>query len=108
MAKITIEQIGGNCPVQAEGRIGSEPFYFRARGQRWSIGIGGDVVGNPDWYYEEEYPGGQFTAGWMTEAEARSFIGQATDRYRAAKSTVSTDDGQPDERQEWHDYDPDA
>lgn len=104
MAEILIDQIGGNCPVQAEGKIGGKEFYFRARGEHWSIGIGGDVVGDPDWYYEEEYPGGQFAAGWMTEAEARAFIDQAAERYAAAQD--SNDDGQPDERQEWHDYDP--
>ncbi len=105
MPEIVIEMIGGNCPIQAEGTINEAPFYFRARGERWSIGVGGDVVGDPDWYYEEDYPGGQFSAGWMTEAEARTFIDQAAERYIAAAN--SSDDGQPDERQEWRDYDPD-
>lgn len=103
---VKIEQIGGNCPVQAEGKIDGQPFYFRARGESWSIGIGGDVVGAPDWYYDEDYPGGQFAAGWMTEAEARAFINQAAEQYLARHE--SNDDGQPDERQEWRDYDPDA
>lgn len=107
MTNVHIEMIGGNCPVQAEGTIAGKEFYFRARGERWSIGIGGDTVGDPDWYYEEEYPGGQFAAGWMTEAEARTFIDQAADRYIASQSS-SADDGQPDERQEWRDYDPEC
>lgn len=106
MPEIVIGQIGGNCPVQAEGTIAGEPFYFRARGERWSIGIGGDVVGEPDWYYEEDYPGGQFAAGWMTEVEARGFIGQAAERYAARAEPE--DDGQPTEIEEWRDYDPDA
>lgn len=79
--RMRIDQIGGNCPVQAEGTIVGQPSYFRARGEHWSIGIGGDIVGHPDWYYEEKYPGGKFAAGWMTEAEARAFIGQAAKRY---------------------------
>lgn len=103
---VEIDMIGGNCPVQAEGKINGEPFYFRARGERWSIGIGGDVVGEPDWYYEEDYPGGTFAAGWMTEAEARTFIDQAAERYLVRPD--ASDDGQPDERQEWRDYDPEA
>ena len=83
---ITIGWLGGNCPVQAEGTIGGEPFYFRARGDRWTIAIGGDVIDNtvgrgaadkPSWFYEEEYSG----AGWMTEAEARAFIEDAAQRY---------------------------
>ena len=78
---IIIDMISGNCPVQAEGMIDGAPFYFRARGEHWSIGIGGDVVAEPDWYYEEEYPGGAFAAGWMSAAEARAFIAQAAERY---------------------------
>jgi hypothetical protein len=107
MTTVVIDKIGGNCPVQAEGTIAGQPFYFRARGEHWSIGIGGDVVGDPDWYHEEEYSDEQFAAGWMTEAEARAFIEKAAEKYQAAQSD-DNDDGQPDERQEWHDYDPAA
>ena len=107
MTEIKIDQIGGNCPVQAEGTIAGEPFYFRARGEHWSIGIGGDVVGEPDWFYQEEYPGEKFAAGWMTEAEAFAFISQAAERYDADFAAVN-DDGQPDERQEWCDFDPEC
>ena len=74
---ITIGWLGGNCPVQAEGTIGGEPFYFRARYDRWTIAIGSDVFDKPGWFYEEEYP----NAGWMTEAEARAFIEDAAQRY---------------------------
>lgn len=106
MSEMIIDMIGGNCPVQAEGHIGGQPFYFRARGTHWSIGIGGDVVGEPDWYHEEEYPGGPFAAGWMSETEARQFIRGAADRYLSEKR--ESDDGQPTEAQEWHDYDRDC
>lgn len=82
MTQITIESIGGNCPVQAEGEVDGKPFYFRARGEHWSIGIGGDdVVLTPEWYMEEKYPGGQFAAGWMTEEEAVAFINKAVAKY---------------------------
>ena len=50
---LKIDMLGGNCPVQAEGTIDGRPFYFRARGQSWSMGIGGDVVGDPDWYMKQ-------------------------------------------------------
>lgn len=80
-AALTIDWIGGNCPVQAEGTICGKPFYFRARGSKWSIGIGGDTVMEPEWYYSEPYGDGPFDAGWMTEDEARSFIKQAAERY---------------------------
>ena len=74
-------QIGGLCPVQAEGTIDGKPFYFRARGSAWSIGIGGEPVGSPEWSHREPYGDGQFDAGWMRLHEARAFIEQAAQRY---------------------------
>jgi hypothetical protein len=93
--ELAIDWLGGNCPVQAEGRIGGVPFYFRARGEHWSIGIGGDVVGKPDWYHEEEYPGGEFAAGWMSETEARQFIHDVTERYLSEMRDARTTPPKP-------------
>lgn len=105
-AGVLIIHLGGNCPVQAEGTVDGEPFYFRARGERWSMSVGGDdVVGAPDWYYEEPYGDRPYAAGWMSEYEARRFIEEAADRWR---NRPTEDDGQPDEAQEWRDYDPDC
>jgi hypothetical protein len=70
---IDITLLGGNCPVQAEGTVNGVPFYFRARGARWTMGIGGDVVGNPDWRVELPY-GTDYEAGWMSLEEAEAFI----------------------------------
>lgn len=105
---LIIDQLGGNCPVQAEGTIGGQPFYFRARGEHWSFGVGADPVGEPDWYHEEEYPGGKYAAGWMSEDEARAFIDKAAQLYRERdqKWGDARDDGQPSEQQEWQDFDP--
>jgi hypothetical protein len=33
---------GEASPLQIEGRIDGAAFYFRARGDSWSIGMGGD------------------------------------------------------------------
>jgi hypothetical protein len=117
---IVIDHLYGNCPVQADGFIDGEPFYFRARGEHWSIEIGpgnthlvveaGDaarhnkskdgsheterdahdrVAALPVWRYEEEYGGGKsYVAGWMTEEEARAFIAQAAERWRAEVAHV--------------------
>ena len=104
--KLIIDDLGGNCPVQAEGTIDGRPFYFRARGSAWSFGVGDDPVGEPEWEYEQEYLGGPFAAGWMTEDEARSFIEYAAEKYATRDVPPPNDDGQPDEAQEWHDYDP--
>ena len=77
---VVIDWIGGNCTVQAEGTVDGEPFYFRARGERWSIGIGGDPVDEPKWFYEEPY-GTWPDAGWMAVEEAETFLQAAVRRY---------------------------
>lgn len=84
---VVIDQIGGWCPVQAEGTINGAEFYFRARGQRWRIGIGGDVVMKPDWALEEPYGSERFEAGYMPLDEARAFIDKAARLY--AEETAS-------------------
>ena len=85
---LQIDLIGGNCPVQAEGTVDGVPFYFRARGRRWQIGVGSDPVGAtmgaPGWHYEEPYGDDAYAAGWMTEDEAMVFIRKGTDLYRLA------------------------
>jgi hypothetical protein len=80
--ELKIDWLGGNCPVQAEGTVGNKKFYFRSRGARWSMNIGGeDLITNPEWRYEEPY-GETFEAGWITEVEARLFIEKAVRKYR--------------------------
>lgn len=80
--KVEIHNIGGNCPVQAEGAIDGKEFYFRARGQRWSMSIGGDdVVLSPKWYYEEDWGDGPYDAGWMPEDIAREKIAISAKMY---------------------------
>ncbi len=81
--------------MQAQGKIDGEPFYFRARGDSWSLSIGSedkddsnlgvhgrDVVGNPSWEYEEEYGDGPYDAGWMKEDVARQMIEKAAKMWR--------------------------
>lgn len=72
--EIVIDTIGGNCPVQAEGSINGENFYFRSRGEYWSIDVGGnDPCVKAEFTYGERY-GKWPEAGWITEDEARAFI----------------------------------
>lgn len=83
---LVIDMIGGQCPVQAEGKIDGKPFYFRARGERWTMGIGGeDVVGYPQWKRWAKWGDGPFAAGWMTEDEARKIIEQCAADYSAGE-----------------------
>ena len=79
---ITIDSIGGTCPVQAEGTIGKFPFYFRSRNQHWSFDVtypcaDGEVV----WSYSEKYNDEPHDAGYITLEEARSFINKAATIY---------------------------
>jgi hypothetical protein len=80
---IVFTEFGGNCPVQATGTIDGRNFYFRARGARWSIGVGGDSVGAPTWRYEEPYGEGPFDAGWMDTEIAKQMINKGATLYRA-------------------------
>jgi hypothetical protein len=91
---VQIRCIGGNCPVQAEGTINGEPFYFRARGEHWSIEVEGGFVledaekGIPrhGFYMEREYGDGPYDAGWMPVDEARGFITEAAEHYTRWKA----------------------
>ena len=87
-----IETIGGNCPVQAEGTVLDQRFYFRARWDSWSVSVfpdDGDLL-NPDWYYEEPYGVGLVgAAGWMSEDEARAFLDKALTHYREVSGRPS-------------------
>lgn len=66
---IKIEAIGGNCPVQAHGTILGTEFYFRARGQAYSLAIGEDPVEIPTykkgWYVKKSWGEHEFDAGYM-------------------------------------------
>lgn len=90
---IQIDNLGGFCPVQADGTINGQPFYFRARGQRWSIEIGGGfVLGGEGWRYEQPYGAAQFDAGYMPEDEARAFIAMAAARWATETPRLAGED----------------
>lgn len=80
-----IDSIYGNCPVQAEGDIDGKRFYFRARGERWSFGVGDnddEAIDGKLFEHVEPYAVGEkFAAGWMEESEARTLIERAVKLY---------------------------
>lgn len=88
---INIEELGGNCPVQAEGTIDGKRFYFRARGKHWTMEIHptaeGDYLSWPEdraeWRYKEDWGSEEYGAGWMPEEEARELIAKAAELYRS-------------------------
>lgn len=89
MSDLRIEMIAGYCPVQAEGTIDGVPFYFRARGRRWSMSIGKNPVSilttieanTDEWYAESTWGLERFAAGWMPEAEARRLVEWCASEY---------------------------
>jgi hypothetical protein len=90
---MSIEDLGGLCPVQGWGTVDDWRWYFRARGEAWSIGACGghgdpeDVEENSatTFYVEEHYGAGPFDAGYMITGEARFFIVRELTRLRAAR-----------------------
>lgn len=72
---LVVEQVGGMCPLEAEGTIDGVPFYFRARGNRWQMHIGGeDIFLKPDWYRTDDWGTGPFEAGYMDPIEGLWFV----------------------------------
>ena len=71
------------APLQAEGMIDGNPFYFRSRGNYWSVGIGGEPVCDPAWEYGEDYGAEAFDASWMPKEIGAAFIAKAADMWRA-------------------------
>ncbi len=92
--------IGGNCPVQGYGTIDGHPWYFRARGECWTIDISVSSdkdpldVGEPDapGWHDEGYFGEWPSAGWMSDEEAWSFVERAMTAFNAGKLQYVTND----------------
>ena len=81
----TMDTIGGNCPVQAEGTVDGKAFYFRARGSRWTFTVAptqAEMFDAPVYHLEQPYGEGPYDAGWMPRHEALGFITAAIERYR--------------------------
>ncbi len=71
---LTFSYLGGNCPVQSEGMFDEYEFYFRARGQHWSIELIDPNTLKTVFEMRVEYGEGGFSAGWMPHDEAFMII----------------------------------
>lgn len=86
---IYVYWLSGLCPVQAQGWVDGMPFYFRARGDQWTMAIHETVTMNIDlavgddgnWTYGETY-GIVPDAGYMPFIEALCFIETSVERFR--------------------------
>ena len=88
---VEVDSHGGWCPVQVEGTIDGLAFYFRARGDHWTVTI--SMTAEPVYAYElasaETYwaTGGYYghgeQAGWMDDEHAEACIRAAIEAWRA-------------------------
>ena len=86
MSKYEIKGLGGYCPVQADGRVDGVPFYFRARGNAWSMSVGQKPILSPEWFYKEQYGERPYEAGWMPLDVAKDMISKAVELYLSEKA----------------------
>ncbi len=86
-----LKYLDGNCPVQGEGKFEGVDFYFRARGERWSlhVGEGAPTWESDEWMLESEFGDGPYDAGWMDRHQALKFILDGLKRYRAYKRSLT-------------------
>jgi hypothetical protein len=87
------EDVGGveSARLKPRARSTANPSYFRARGEHWSLGIGGEPCCAPEWEHAEWF--GQWPdAGWMTAEEAVMFLCKAAERYAEGKPGAKLED----------------
>jgi hypothetical protein len=85
MENFKLAELAGYCPVQAEGEVDGQYFYFRARGSYWRFEAGGNASGTkgPTWWYEEYWPGDTgFEAGYLEDQDAVSCILKSVEIYQ--------------------------
>lgn len=87
---IVIDALGGNSPVQSEGRFDDKAFYFRAKYDFWTFQVGPKET---PWHCEEWEIEGDFGTGddasWMPVPVVLRLIGDCVEAYRAAHGSRS-------------------
>jgi hypothetical protein len=81
------------APVQAEGKICGNPFYFRSRHEHWSFGLSENPAIDPEdidspergaahgFFVEEKYGDQLSAASYMPLNEAGRIIESCAERY---------------------------
>ncbi|MGO6727269.1 hypothetical protein ACCS45_03980 [Rhizobium ruizarguesonis] len=85
MENFELTELAGYCPVQAQGEVDGQYFYFRARGSYWRFEFGGNETGTqgPKWWHEEYWPGESgFDAGYLSDEDAVACVLKSVDLYR--------------------------
>lgn len=98
--ELTIDLIGGMCPMQASGLVDGQFWYFRARGSRWSFevwppgsvedGPGDLPLNDPEWCVGRQWKAcrtgeadPEFGAGYMPQEDAEAYIQECAVAWRA-------------------------
>lgn len=90
---ISVMTYGGYCPVQAEGLVDFLPFYFRSRGEHWSVEICLNQECPIDysrwtnreknvWKIRTRYSDEPYKAGAISPQEFVTFLNQAVSKFR--------------------------
>jgi hypothetical protein len=87
MPGMVVGRAHGRAPVQSYGVIDGRDYYFRSRGEHWSMSIGASAS-KPDWYYEERY-GTWPEAGSISDDQVYNFIAEAASKFRAGAPTAA-------------------
>lgn len=77
------------APVQAEGTVDGDAFYFRARNESWEFAVSEDPAIDPASIQTEEhgfyrtalYPGGPCAASHLPLSEAEALIRRCASEY---------------------------
>jgi hypothetical protein len=93
---LTIERLGGTCPVQGIGTVNGVPWYFRALGCHWSMAIGNDPVSISagtarGWYRRRDWFDGPLDAGYMPRRVAMKHIKSCAREYVREMSATALD-----------------
>ena len=89
----TLKYLGGNCPVQAEGEVDGQRFYFRARGDAWEFHVAKhdwELINASIFYLERDY-GAWPDAGWMPPHEALRFIVGSIQAFRQSDRSEASE-----------------
>lgn len=90
---IEISTMGGNCPVQIEGRVDGLAFYFRARGEEYQFHVAktqAAIFEDEIHYVEKPWGDGPYAAGWMDLHIALGLLCDEVEVFRAtARNTAA-------------------
>lgn len=99
---LVIDRIAGMTPVEGNGTVNGLPFYFRARGQKYSFSVAATpdadpvAVGfgerQPGYHVKEKWGDEPFAAGFMPFEEAERIINACGQTYLAAPTPRAADD----------------